>query len=64
MSKPVAEAFVIDPVLLNPATADPSRRCLGSPFRIYWKSLITPLNQGSFDHVKVGPTAVWELHNL
>ena len=31
VSKPVAEAFVIVLALLNPATADPIRRCLCSP---------------------------------
>ena len=32
MSKPIAEAFVMVLALLNPATADPIRRCLCSPF--------------------------------
>ena len=33
MSKPLAEAFVIILALLNPATADPIRRCISSPLQ-------------------------------
>ena len=57
MFKPVAEAFVIVMARLNPATADPIRRCLSSPFvqdRFLWISKDTD-NDNFENVVKIMP---------